>query len=240
MGGRQQHKQHSSALKEGDLLQQRVTPIEDTDFNNQQDQGQQGKGLELLVKLTVKGSRSFFLGEFIEFMVELLLGGTVVLNMDIGTTTGLGNFLTHLFIEHRHDSITGIVFHEVIGAGDGNGGALGRADTQNIHTHILILGGLGGFEGASLMIFTIGNHDDSLANAFILGKAMGGHVNGSGNIGALGRYHRGVDAGEEHLGGDIVTGNGQLHKGVACKDNQTDLVIREMVDEVLDHHLTAV
>ena len=69
---------------------------------------------------------------------------------------------------------------------------------------------------------------------------MHGHIDGTTYISALGCHHRGIDAREEHLGRYVVAGDRQLHKGIACKDDKADLIVREMVDEVLDHHLTAI
>ena len=87
------------------------------------------------------------------------------------------------------------------------------------------------------MVLTIGNDDDGLAYLVVLAEAVLRHLNGSGNICALCANHRGVDAAEEHLGRHIVAGHGQLYKGIAGKDNQSYLVVRELVNKVLHHHL---
>ena len=90
------------------------------------------------------------------------------------------------------------------------------------------------------MVFTIGNHDDSLPHAFLLGEAVDGHIDSSGNISALRGNHVRRDAAQEHLGTDIVAGNRQLDKGIACKDYESYLVIGKVVDKILNHHLRTV
>ena len=69
---------------------------------------------------------------------------------------------------------------------------------------------------------------------------MGGHLDGSGNIRTLGSHHRRIDARQEHLRRHVVTGDGELHKGIARKHDQADLVIGEVVHQVLNHHLTTI
>ena len=90
------------------------------------------------------------------------------------------------------------------------------------------------------MILAIGNHNDGLANTLFLGKAMGCHIDGTGNISALGGHHRGVDAGEEHLGRHVIAGDRQLNESVASKHQQANLIVGEVIHQILDHHLTTV
>ena len=87
------------------------------------------------------------------------------------------------------------------------------------------------------MVLTVSNDDDGLTDTFFLGEAMGSHLDGTGNVGTLSSHHRRVDGRQEHLGRHIVTGNRQLHKGIASKDNQSYLVVGEVVHQVLNHHL---
>ena len=87
------------SLKQRQILQQRVTTIQDTDLQNQQQDRQNAHSLELFVELTIDSCRGLFLRQFIKFIVQLLLGGTVVLHMDIGTTAGLSNLLAHLLVQ---------------------------------------------------------------------------------------------------------------------------------------------
>ena len=70
-----------------------------------------------------------------------------------------------------------------------------------------------------------------------LGEAIAGHGQGSGDVGALHVDERGLNALQEHLGRDVVAGNGKLDEGIACKDNESNLIVGEMVDEILDKHL---
>ena len=90
------------------------------------------------------------------------------------------------------------------------------------------------------MVFTIGNDDDGLADAFLLGKTVRRHRDSLSDVCTLCGYHRGVDAGQEHLGRDVVAGDRQLDEGVTGKDDKSYLVVGEVVNEVLDHHLRTV
>ena len=160
--------------------------------------------------------------------------------MDIGTATSLGQFLTHLLVESRHDGIARIILHIVVCAWDGDRRSLRRSDTQHIDTHASILRSRGSLHCPTLMVLTIGDDNDGTPNAFLGGKAVSGHVDGTPYIRTLGGYHRGIDARKEHLRRYIVARDRQLHEGVACKDDESDLIVRKVVDEVLYHHLTAV
>ena len=103
-----------------------------------------------------------------------------------------------------------------------------------------ILGFLSSLQGTTLVVFTVGNDDDSLTDTLLLRKAVRGHRDSLCNICTLCSHHRRIDARQEHLGRHIVTGDRQLDKGVARKDNQTNLIIGEVIDEVLHHHLGTV
>ena len=50
------------------------------------------------------------------------------------------------------------------------------------------------------MVFTISNHDYRLSDTLLLRETVRGHIDGTGDISALCRDHRGVDTGEKHLG----------------------------------------
>ena len=90
------------------------------------------------------------------------------------------------------------------------------------------------------MVLTVGNDDDGLAYLLLLGEAVGSHLYSPRYVRALRGHQRRVDVRQEHLGRHIVTGDGQLHKGIACKHNEAYLVVRKVVDQVLDHHLRTV
>ena len=89
------------------------------------------------------------------------------------------------------------------------------------------------------MVFTIGNHDNRLANTLFLGETVGSHVDRTGNVRTLGSHHRGIDAREEHLRRHIIAGDRKLYEGIAGKHDQTDLIVGEVVHQILHHHLTA-
>ena len=150
----------------------------------------------------------------------------------------MSHLTTHLLVKTRHNGIAGIILHIIACAGNGDWRTLRRTNTQHIDTHAGILSGFGSLECPTLVVLAIGNHDDGLADAFFLGKAMCGHIDGAGNIGALGSHHRRVDARQEHLGRHIIAGDRQLHKGIACKHDKSDLIVSEVVYQILDHHLT--
>ena len=159
--------------------------------------------------------------------------------MDIGTATGLGHLTAHFFVQPCHDGLTRVVF-QVVAIACGDRCPVGRADAQHVDTHAFLLGFLGSLQRPTLVVFTIGDDDDGFADVLFLRKAVRRHVDGSGNVGALCGYHRRGDARQEHLRRHVVAGNGQLDESIAGKDYQTYLVIGEMVDQVLYHHLRAV
>ena len=90
------------------------------------------------------------------------------------------------------------------------------------------------------MVFAVGDDDDGLAYALLLGEAVGGHLDGPCHVGALCGYHRWRYVAEKHLCRHIVAGDGQLDESVAGEDYQANLVVGEVVDKVLDHHLAPV
>ena len=170
----------------------------------------------------------------------MLLGCTIVLHVDIHAAAGCSHLLTHILIEGRHHGITRIVLHIVASTGDGNRGAVGRTNTQHIDAHPFLLGGFGCLEGPTFVILTIGNDDNSLSDAFLLGETVRCHIDGCCKIGSLRGNHTRVDTAEEHLGRDIVARDGQLHEGITSEDDQADLIVVEVVDEILNHHLAPV
>ena len=159
--------------------------------------------------------------------------------MDIGTTAGLSQFTTHLFVKSRHHRLSCVVL-QVLAIANGNGCTVWRANSKHIDSHASGLSILSGLNSTSLMILTIGNHNDGLADTLLLCKAIDSHIDGSSNIGALCRYHRRRYATQEHLRTDIVAGNGQLNESITGKDNQTDLIVGKVVDKILNHHFRAV
>ena len=239
-----QQQQHRSHLllraKERQALEQRTATVVDTYLEDEQQQCQDSHSLELLVKLTVNSAGSFLLREFVEFVIQLVLCRTVVLHMDIGTATSLSHLATHILVESRHHGIARVILHIIACARNGDRRTLSRSYTQHIHAHACFFGSLGSFECPTLVVLTIGNHDNGLTNTFFLCKAMRSHIDGTSNICALSGHHRWVDTRQEHLGRYIVAGDRQLHKGIACKHYQTYLIVGKMIHQVLDHHLTAV
>src|SRR5574344_390540 len=90
------------------------------------------------------------------------------------------------------------------------------------------------------MVFTIGYHDDSLADAFLLCEAVHRLRDGKGDVCALGGNKRWLDVGQEHLCRHVVARDWQLDKRISGKDDKSYLVVGEVVNEILHHHLAAV
>ena len=88
------------------------------------------------------------------------------------------------------------------------------------------------------MVFTIGNKDDSAPNLFLLCKAVRSQRERTTHIGSLHVDERRRDVLQEHFCRHIVACDRQLHKGIAGKHHQTNLVVGEMVYQILDEHLT--
>ena len=159
--------------------------------------------------------------------------------MDIGTTTGLSQFATHLFVKARHHRLACIVLH-VFAIASGNGSTIGRTNAQHIDAHTLGLRLFGSLQGTTFMVFTISNDNDGLANTLLLGKAVGSHIDSGSDVCTLSSNHIWRDAAQEHLRTDIVAGDRQLDEGIASKDDESNLVVGEVVDQILDHHLRTV
>ena len=159
--------------------------------------------------------------------------------MNIGTTSSLSQFATHLFVQTCHHGLACIVL-QVFAITRGNRRSVGRTDTQHIDAHALGFSFFGGLYRPTFMVFAISNNDDGLAHAFLLCKAVDSHINGCGNVCSLCSNHVWRDAAKEHLCTDVVASDRQLNKGVTSKDNQSYLVVGEVVNEILDHHLRTV
>ena len=160
--------------------------------------------------------------------------------MDIGTATCLSHLLTHILIEGRHHRGARIVLHIFACASNGNGCTLRGSDTQHIDTHAMLFRCFSSLYCPTLVVFTIGNHHNGLSDTLFLREAVRGHLNSTSDIRALSSHHRRIDAREEHLGRNIVTRDRQLYEGIASKDNQTDLIVSEVIDKILYHHLTTI
>ena len=90
------------------------------------------------------------------------------------------------------------------------------------------------------MVFTISNHNDSTSNIVLLGKTFRSQINGISYIGALCLNQTRGDILQEHLGRNVIAGNRQLHKRIACKNNQSNLVIGKIINQIFYQHLTLI
>ena len=90
------------------------------------------------------------------------------------------------------------------------------------------------------MVLTIGNDNNGLTDILLLRKTVRGHIDSGSNISTLCGNHRRGNARQEHLGTDIVTGNGQLHESISSKHDESDFVVRKVIHQVLNHHFRTV
>ena len=237
----QEQKRHRLlAIEQMDVAQMRVLDFKNTYLSNQEQQNEDAYCLELLVEVAIDRTGYFLLCQLVKFTVQLFLCIAVVLDMDIGTATSRSHLFTHIFVERRHHRLARVVLHIVGGAWNGYRRALGRTDAQHIDTHAFLLRLLSGFQSPTLVVLTIGNDDDGLTDTFLLREAMGGHIHSCCYVGALGLNESWLYAAEEHLCRHEIARDGQLHISLAGKDDKTYLVVGEMIDQILDHHLCTV
>ena len=170
-----------------------VLDFVDTRLNNQQQQSDEAHGLELFIVVAKHRGVGFYLGQLVQLVVQLFLGPTIVLYMDIGTTSGHSHLTAHLLVEACHHGLSCCVFH-IVAVAYGDGGSLGRSHTQHIHSHASFLRIAGCLQRSTFMVFTVGNHNDGLAYAFFLRKAVRCHIDGLGDICTLHVDERGFYA----------------------------------------------
>ena len=241
--GYQHEQQGDSTLlraKERYILQQRVLALQDANLGNDKQQRQDSECHELLVEVAIDGTINLFLRQFVKFSIQLVLSTAIVLYVNESTAASLCYLATHLLIEGRHDGIASIVNHVIASSRNGDRRTLGRTDAQHIDAHASILSRFSSLNRPTLMVFTIGNDDNGLTNLLILCKAVGCHINGGGDVGSLCCHHRRVDVRQEHFGRNIVAGDRQLNEGIASKDDKTNLVVGELINQVLNNHLRTV
>ena len=157
--------------------------------------------------------------------------------MYVLTTSSLCNLLAHVLVQGRHDHATLCIVH-VAALTIRNRTALGVADSENEHVDAFLLGSFGSLECPTLVVFTIGNKDDGAPNLLLLCKAVGSQRERTTHIGTLHVDERRRDVLQEHFCRHIVACDRQLHKGIAGKHHQANLVVGEMVYQILDEHLT--
>ena len=159
--------------------------------------------------------------------------------MYICSTARLCYIAAHALIESRHDSVAATVLH-ISSVAVGNRCATGRTHTEHIHSHALLSGFLGSLNGSSLVVLTIGDDDDSLADAFLLSETVHCLRYGKRDVGALSGNQRGLDVSKKHLRRHIVARDRQLYKGVTGKYQESYFVVGEVIHEILHHHLATV
>ena len=170
---------------------------------------------------------------------ESLHSGISVVGMSIDALTGCRNGLSHLLVETCSDRISRSIL--AIGTRTarivGDKGALCRTDSDDVGVYAF-----GKSIGCStlriiLMIFTIGDENNSLFGSLVGCKTAYCQIDGSTDSCALQRHHTWVDALEEHLGRHEVIGDGKLGIGLTCEYNETHLVVVEIIDKTRQHTL---
>ena len=159
--------------------------------------------------------------------------------MDILTLASLRQFAAHLLVEGSHHGIACVIL-QIRAIAHRDRSTLGITDTEDKHIDALLLGYLGSLLGSILVVLTIGDHDDGSTHIVLLGKTLGGKRDGIADIGTLSLDQPRCDILQEHLCRYIITGDRQLHEGIACKDNQSDLVVAEVIYQILYQHLALV
>ena len=114
----------------------------------------------------------------------------------------------------------------------------GVAYAQNKHFIALLACLLGSLHSTTLMVFAISDYDYSLTYILLLGETVCSQIDSLTYIGALSLNQRWLYILQKHLGWYIVTGDWQLHIGIASKDYQSYLILCEVVNHILYQHLT--
>ncbi len=239
---KKQEQEHHGFLSAEEVkpAEMRIANLKDTDFYDQQEHDEDGNRLKLFVEIAIDSYSCFLLREFVEFCVELLLRVGIVFHVNIGSASSFSHLFTHIFIQSRHDGLPCFVFDVIVTAADGDRRSFRRSYAKNKHTHAFVFCLTCSLKRPTLMVFSIGYHDDGLANTLFLRKTVCCHFNGGSKVGTLYINHRGIDIAQKHFCRNVVARNRQLHKGVAGKYDQSDLVVGEMVNKVFYHHFGSV
>ena len=90
------------------------------------------------------------------------------------------------------------------------------------------------------MVFAISNYDNGSAYILLLSETLGSQIDGFADIGSLGLDKTRGYVLKKHLCRNIIGGDWQLHESIACKDDESNLVVVKVVDQIFDKHLTLV
>ena len=159
--------------------------------------------------------------------------------MDILTLASLCQLAAHLLVQGSHHRVAGVIF-QIRAVAHRDGCSLGITDTQDKHVDALLVGHLRCLLRTLFVVFAIGNHDDGPAHVVLLGEALGGEADGLSDVGALGLDETRGNVLQEHLGRNVVASDRQLHEGIACEDDETNLVVGEVINQILYQHLALV
>ena len=91
-----------------------VLAVEDKEVDDEQQQRNQSKALELLVVVRKYLCLDLLGRQFVEFLLDGFGGGVRVVATNVDTTAGLGNLTTHVLVQTTHDHIALTVLAEVI------------------------------------------------------------------------------------------------------------------------------
>ena len=159
--------------------------------------------------------------------------------MSIDALTGCRNGLSHLLVETCCDRIARSIL--AIGTRTarivGDKGTLCRTDSDDVGVYAFGESVGCGTLRIILMIFTIGDKNNSLLGSLVRCKTAYCQIDGSTDSCALQRHHARIYALEEHLGRHKVIGDGKLGIGLTCEYNETHLVVVEIIDKTRQHAL---
>ena len=96
-------------LKEPDVSEQRILYLEQTDFDDKQQDDENAYSLELFIISAVNHARYIAFLQFGNIIIQCSFRIAGVVYMNVLTLTCLGKFLTHLLIQRGHDGVACIV-----------------------------------------------------------------------------------------------------------------------------------
>ena len=98
-----------------------VLSIEDKEIDDEQQEGDEGKTLELLVVVREDLGLDLLRGEFVKLFLDSFGGCVGVVAAHIDSAAGLCDLTTHVFVQFGNDHIALTVFDEVVRSRHGDG-----------------------------------------------------------------------------------------------------------------------
>ena len=217
-----------------------VLAVEDKEVNDEQQQRNQRKALELLIVIRKYLCLDLLGRQFVEFLLDGFGGSVRVVATDVDTTAGLGDLTTHVLVQTTHDHIPLTVLAEGIRTRHRNRCTLRFTDTYYQHLNSRLFCTFGNCHGIVLVVLSIGDEDDGSASITLFSKATNRRTQGLTDRRSLRLNQLRFDAVKEHLRGHVVTGDRQLHERVSGEDHQTHFVVDHVVHQFGQHLFGAV